>query len=200
MTGNSKFKVQNSNSTRGRHHEVNVDVTFARMRSRPCLHVACCILNCVILTACSGSTDFERMRQQQRADPYGQSAVFADGMVMQAPPEGTVPIDQRIAGSRPGDLLPRGEHQFQIFCAVCHGADGSGHSVMAANLPDSTPSLLIGHAVESSDSELLDVLSHGRNRMPAFDWAMPAVDRQSVVAFVRMLQQKGDAVPQTGTR
>lgn len=40
------------------------------------------------------------------------------------------------------------------------------------------------------DSELLDLLSHGKDRMPAFDGAMPAADRQAVVAFVRMLQQK----------
>jgi len=136
------------------------------------------------------------MRQQQRADPYGQSAVFSNAMVMRAPPEGTIPMDQEITASRSGDLLARGEHEFQIFCAVCHGADGSGNSIMAANMPDTTPSLLAGQAIERSDSELFDLLSHGRNGMPAFDWAMPTMDRQAVVAYVRMLQQKGGSAPQ----
>jgi len=176
-------------------------MSAARTHVRACLHLALCILNCVLLSACSGSMDFERMRQQQRGDPYGQSVLFSNGMVMRVPPEGTMPMDQPIAASRPVDLIARGEHQFQIFCAVCHGVDGSGNSVMTANMPGGPSlSLLIGPATEYSDSELFDLLSHGRNRMPAFDWAMPAADRQAVVAFVRMLRQKSGAVPQATAR
>jgi len=190
VTGNSKCKIQNADRT----------CVHAVPRGS-CFRFAFCILNCVILIACSGSMDFERMRQQQRGDPYGQSVVFSNGMVMRVPPEGTMPMDQPIAASRPVDLIARGEHQFQIFCAVCHGVDGSGNSVMTANMPGGPPlSLLIGPATEYSDSELFDLLSHGRNRMPAFDWAMPAADRQAVVAFVRMLRQKSGAVPQATAR
>jgi len=68
---------------------------------------------------------------------------------LRVPPEGTIPMDQPIAARRPVDVVARGEHQFQIFCAVCHGVDGSGYSVMTANMPGAPPlSLLMESATQ----------------------------------------------------
>ena len=135
--------------------------------------------------ACSRSTDFERMRQQQRGNPYDASALFSDGMVMRVPPAGTIPAPpQAMTISAEG-----ARREYQTFCATCHGADGSGQTVMAENMRDAgSPSLVSDDAVRRPDADLFDIISHGKNRMPAFDWAVPQAERSAVLAYVRTLQ------------
>lgn len=161
--------------------------------------------------------DFERMRQQQRTDPYEASAVFSDGMAMRVPPTATVPRDARdmpaavatgLEGGAPVRDIPipvtpglvvLGQHHFEIFCAVCHGADGSGGAVMAANMPGKRPpSLLTPTAAAYPAGYLYDVISRGRNRMPAYDWAVPPAERWAVIAYVRALQ-RSTASPEGGS-
>ncbi len=146
---------------------------------------ACALALCSAL-GCSPRVDFERMRQQQRADPYSASTTFSNGVTMRVPPPGTIPIDQRNASEE----VVSGQREFEVFCAVCHGRDGSGGSVMSTNIPGPRPpSLLTGDPVVRSDAELLDIISHGRNRMPAYDWALPGDGRQRVLTYMRRLQQ-----------
>jgi mono/diheme cytochrome c family protein len=91
----------------------------------------------------------------------------------------------------------QGQHQFEVFCAVCHGADGTGQSVMSANMPGTTPpSLLSGSAAERSDTELAAIIANGMNRMPGYAWALSAPERDAIVAYMRRLQQS--ARPATG--
>ena len=144
--------------------------------------------------ACSPQLDFERMRQQPRADAYSAG----DISTMRVPPSGTIPVgttDSSLASNE------HGRQQFDVFCAVCHGADGSGHSVMAANMPDmAPPPLTAPDARGRSDDELLDIVSHGKRRMPGYDWALTDVERRAVVAYVRTLQQATPAAPEAQTR
>ncbi|HTM04323.1 MAG TPA: cytochrome c [Vicinamibacterales bacterium] len=144
--------------------------------------------------ACSPQLDFERMRQQSRADAYSAG----DVPTMRVPPAGTVPI------ATTDSSLSSGEHgrlQYDVFCAVCHGPDGSGQSVMAGNMPDmAPPSLTAPDARGRSDDELLDIVSHGKRRMPGYDWALTDVERGAVVAYVRRLQQTTPAQQEAQTR
>ena len=134
-----------------------------------------------VAAACSRSVDFDRMRQQRRADPYASTPVFADRMTLRVPPTGAVPAERVTAAAD-------GRHQFEVFCAVCHGPDASGRSVMASNITvDPPPSLVTGDAVQHSDREWLEVISHGRKRMPAYDWALSADERTAVIAYIRTL-------------
>ena len=149
------------------------------------------------------------MRQQQRADPYHRSGAFSDGLAMRVPPPGTAEYSSERAGTaaiatgRQGgvalhdipvpitpELLERGQREFEIFCAACHGENGAGQAVMAANIPgNAPPSLLAPHAAQLSAGELFALISQGRNRMPAYSWALPAGDRWAVVAHMRTLQR-----------
>src|SRR5689334_14197563 len=101
--------------------------------------------------------DFERMRLQQRYDLYGQSAVFANGQSMQAPPPGTVTresvedtgvVGTGMSGGRQVETthitltptqLVLGQRKFAIYCAVCHGAGGFGGSIVAENMGTPRP-------------------------------------------------------------
>jgi len=128
-------------------------------------------------SACSQSLDFERMRQQKRTDPYASS--------MRTPPRGTVAVSDRASVVADVSVV-RGRHVYDIYCAVCHSEDASAPSVMAANMPGTPPpSLTTGEAAQRSAAEMLEVVSHGKNRMPAYDWALPAEDRWAVVAYVK---------------
>jgi mono/diheme cytochrome c family protein len=127
--------------------------------------------------ACSPSVDFERMRQQQRVDAYAVS--------MRVPPRGTVPLESRTAAD-----AAQGQHQFEVFCAVCHGSDGTGQSVMSADMPGTPPpSLLSGSAAERSDTESATIIANGIHRMPGYAWALSAPERDAIVAYMRRLQQ-----------
>ena len=153
---------------------------------RTLLRVGACAACMWALAGCSPSVDFERMRQQPRADPYAANASFADGMAMRVPPPGAVAIEPHGEA----EDAAHGQHPFEVFCAVCHGADGSGRSVMADNMPGTPPpSLLSAQAVALPDSDLFTIVTHGKNRMPPFDWALSAPGRHAIVAYVRALQQ-----------
>jgi len=156
------------------------------------LAVACAILICT--AGCSRSLDFERMRQQSRGDAFEASGRFGNGMTMRVPPAGAVPAgadDSAASAAVTPDLIARGRHHYETQCAVCHGGDGSGSAVMAANLPgEALLSLLTDQTTSRTDGELFDVVARGRNRMPAFDWSLSAGDRWAVIAYMRTLQER----------
>jgi mono/diheme cytochrome c family protein len=130
-----------------------------------------------LAAACSQSLDFERMREQKRASAYAVS--------MRTPPAGTVAVSDRKI-SLADVSVERGRHVYDIYCALCHGESTSVPSVMAANMPGTPPpSLTMGEAAQRSAAEMFEVVSHGKNRMPAYDWALTEEDRWAVVAHVK---------------
>ncbi len=144
--------------------------------------VAAIVLCAWAMSACSPRTDFERMRQQPRVDPFGGSV---DGQTMRVPPAGTVAVAQRTAENPVAD----GRRAFEIHCSVCHGADGAGATAMASNMPEKRPPPLdSSEARQRSDAEVLDIILHGRNRMPSYAWALSEAEQTAVVTYVRQLQ------------
>ena len=151
--------------------------------------------------------DFERMRRQQRAGSYSMSAAFRDSMAMRVPPRGVLSREEfalgdsvatgrhngqyvsRIALGLTSDDRRQGEHDFQVYCAVCHGTDGSGGTVVASNLRPPPPSLLADSIRRLTDGELFAIISDGKGRMPPYNWALPPAERWAVIATVRSLQR-----------
>ncbi len=156
--------------------------------------------------------DFERMRQQQRYDPYEPSAFFPNGAVMQAPPAHTVAraADSPWSGAvaslaylRGNDgaadiaapplpiddrALAVGREQFAITCAVCHGAGGYGGGVMAPNVPGRRPPSLRSPPVSTLPAgTVFKVITDGFGGMPPYGWQMPVNVRWAVVAYMRAL-------------
>ncbi len=92
-------------------------------------------------------------------------------------------------------LLARGEQQFGIYCAICHGASGDGEGV-AANFGNMRPvtNLHQPQFVDPSnplyrpDGELFEVITKGRGRMGAYGSVTPAADRWAIIAYLRALQ------------
>ena len=165
------------------------------------------------LLACNGRTersraDFERMRRQQRASPYGPSSAFANGMSMRIPPLGTLSreefaLGEAIAtGQRSGQYVTQspidltreqrhdGDVDFQVYCAVCHGQDGAGGTVVGSNLRPPPPSLLTDSARRLTDGQLFAIVTNGRGRMPPYNWALRPVERWGVISALRSLQRQ----------
>ncbi|WP_373047313.1 c-type cytochrome [Vulgatibacter sp.] len=152
--------------------------------------------------------DLNRMIEQPRYDPFERSPFFADGRTMQAPPAGTVPRERvlgppaRTLGLVDGepvetiplqltaDLLERGRKQYGVFCAPCHGADGSGETVVADNMPLVKPVSFHSPTIRAKPpGHLYRVVSEGYGMMPRYAYQLDIEERWAVVAYMQALQR-----------
>jgi quinoprotein glucose dehydrogenase len=86
-------------------------------------------------------------------------------------------ILQMVETRRPdGTPLPRGERDFLIHCAACHGVDRKGFPV--AGFPS-----LIDVDKRRTPEEVAKITRTGFGRMPAFD-KMPESQREAILAYV----------------
>lgn len=173
---------------------------------------ACTALALVtIATGCSERIgkgwDWNRMRVQQRYEPYRGSAFFANGMAMQVPPPGTISREAATDALALAPLvvtpaaLQRGAHQFHIYCAVCHGERGDGVSYVARSMDEpKPPSLVAPPGSLMPDSLIAAIISHGVGRMPPYSAELAPADREAVAAYVKKMQAAtAGAHPDSGT-
>jgi mono/diheme cytochrome c family protein len=162
---------------------------------------------------------FPDMKRQLKLRPQTANGFFASGLSSQLPQPGTIaqsgakqiggkaiyPFEDVPAntGRLPGvtnfvvlspvpvttALLQRGQRQFTIYCAPCHGQTGEGNGItkkigamaIVANLHDK-------RMVEMPDGELFHVIGNGRNNMQGYAPQIPVEDRWAVIAYLRALQ------------
>jgi mono/diheme cytochrome c family protein len=76
-----------------------------------------------------------------------------------------------------------GEDTYKSHCVVCHGADGSGKTTLGQQLKASD---LHGDDVQKlTDAQLKQVISDGKNNMPAFSGQLTASEIDALVVYVR---------------
>ena len=102
-------------------------------------------------------------------------------------------------------LLRRGQERFNIYCAPCHGRDGSGNGIV--NLRAVELSGTLGgawvQAIDLTDDErrgrshghLFNSITNGIRTMPPYGDQIPPADRWAIVAYVRALQRSANATP-----
>jgi mono/diheme cytochrome c family protein len=157
----------------------------------------------LLLTACG--TD---LKVQLRYDPLEASSQFADGRSARPLPAGAVPQATRLPSdpfntgkTASGDLvdelpvprtmetLERGQQRFEIYCAPCHGLDGSGKgSVTAFGFSPPPPSFHTEDVYKQPLGFYYDVITNGRGRMFSYAYRLEPADRWAVVAYIRALQ------------
>ncbi len=192
---------------------------MARGRSFSSGFLATWLLLCaaLLLAGCSkgygNGWDWERMRKQKRADPFGATPVFPDGKVLQTPPAGTVPTDAIIGNTALTEgmnegvvvravpvrvdsaLLADGAERFGIFCTPCHGDRGVGGGTVGVNLAPYAPPALVSPMVAGTPvGALYRVVTQGGARMPAFAAQLDVRQRWAVVAYLESLQAPPPAV------
>jgi len=155
--------------------------------------------------------------QQPRERAYRPSDFFETGLVMQAPPAGTVPRERRtmntaltsgIAGytgqwgqngerivryaSRipvpvTPELMALGRKRYDITCATCHGPLGDGDSIVATQMSLRPPPSLHKYA-DRAPGYIFEVATHGFGMMASYAAELTVEERWAVVAYIRALQ------------
>lgn len=176
---------------------------------RPVAGVLCAL---ALLSACRAEgdgvrVDLERMIDQPKYLPYGESTVFADGRAMQPPPAGTLPYDAEVpapamsTGREEGavvegiplrvtlGMLEAGRERFEVYCAACHGVGGDGESPVAAKMElRPPPSFHTPEMRARPAGHFFRVASEGYGLMPAYAADLTPAERWAVVAYIRALQ------------
>ena len=154
------------------------------------------------------SITLERMIDQRREKPYGESSYFRDGRAMRRPPEDGVPVTRRetepgaAVGTAQGAYLTRppipvtrsmltmGRLRFETYCAACHGIAGDGESIVAENMTVRPPPSLIDARVQGfPDGRLYQVIVLGYGLMRPYTEDLTTVEeRWATVEYLRALQ------------
>lgn len=125
------------------------------------------------------------LEERPRTPPEGTVAVDA-GIPLMATPDAydtlTNPVEADDAS------LARGQELYDIFCAVCHGPEGSGGGNIEGPFPAGLIRQLTAEpARELSDGYLFGMMDAGRGLMPNYR-RIPETDRWHIVNYVRELQ------------
>ena len=81
-----------------------------------------------------------------------------------------------------------GETVFKQKCTACHAADGSGNNFMGKKL--NIPDLRSVEAQKLSDAELTEIITKGKNKMPAYEKTLKAEEIKGLVAYIRSIAKK----------
>lgn len=92
-------------------------------------------------------------------------------------------------------LLRRGQERYDIYCAPCHGATGTGNGVMTrfgmvgvASITDDLHRLML-------DGEYFNVITNGKGRMMPYAPQVKVADRWAIVAYIRALMRSRSGTP-----
>lgn len=186
----------------------------------------------IIVTAWNSKKDQPRihfiqdMDNQEKFKTQKVAGFFRDRMSMRPPVPGTVArgdlepdshyyrgvIGTAWAESFPlqrvpvdADLLARGQERFNIYCAACHGRDGSGNGMinnraLSLDGADSTTWVQSSNMHDKEIRErpvghLYNTITNGIRTMPSYGDKLSVDDRWAVVAYVRALQRTQRAAP-----
>src|SRR6516162_6600887 len=80
------------------------------------------------------------------------------------------------------------ETLFKSKCAPCHGPDGKAQTPMGKTLK--IRDLGSSEVQSQSDAQLTEIVTKGKNKMPAFDGKLSKEQITGLVAYVRELSKK----------
>lgn len=157
--------------------------------------------------------DFQEKFGAQEANPF-----FEDNAAMRKPPSGTVAREQlrqdselyngRLSNGEYVEQVPitvnrsvleRGQEQYNVYCAPCHGKTGDGNGVIMRGDYGYTPatSYHVDRLRQVTDGYMYDVIKNGVRNMPAYAHQVSVRDRWAIVAYIRALQRSQNAEPET---
>lgn len=92
------------------------------------------------------------------------------------------------------ELLQLGEHRFNVFCAVCHGGEGTGQSVVADVMSIRKPASLHEPRIRAfPPGRIFAVITQGYGLMPSYALQLDTRARWAVVAHVQSLQRRRES-------
>ena len=88
----------------------------------------------------------------------------------------------------PSRAQSAGETLFKTKCAACHGPDGKGEVPMGKKL--GARNLSSPEVQGQSDAQLVDVMTKGKNKMPAYAGKLTPEQMADLAAYIRELGKK----------
>jgi mono/diheme cytochrome c family protein len=85
-------------------------------------------------------------------------------------------------------FLQRGKTRFEVYCAPCHDAAGTGQGIVVQRGMFPPPSLNDDRVLAMPIGQLYDAIASGVRNMPSYSAQIPVRDRWAVAAYVRTLQ------------
>ncbi|MGI8496971.1 MAG: c-type cytochrome [Gemmatimonadaceae bacterium] len=192
------------------------------MRPDPLRRIGVAILVAILVSGCEWFSDFKEQPKIKPWQPkkfvHGDTLGLPDTFAMRGNTPYSVPTTgMAVAGYQvsyqalPGTIdsmsaipnpravsersLDNGRKYYQINCAVCHGASGSGAGA-AVKYGVPAPNLLTPITVARTDGYIFGMIRNGRGLMPTYD-RIEESDRWDVVNYLRALQGKLAARPDT---
>ena len=77
---------------------------------------------------------------------------------------------------------------YKAKCAVCHGAEGKGDSAVGKKL--GARDLGSPEVQKQSDEDLIEAVTKGKNKMPAYGKTLKEDEIKGMVAYIRELAKK----------
>lgn len=98
------------------------------------------------------------------------------------------------------EFIRRGQNRFNIFCAACHGRDGSGNGMVNIRATERGPwapasNLHDAQVRERPVGHLFNTITNGLRNMPPYGDQLSETDRWAVAAYIRALQRAERATP-----
>ena len=128
--------------------------------------------------------------------PVAKSAPPAPQVIAAAPKDHGAPAKHGAAAMKVDPVIQRGQAIYQQYCSTCHGAQGKGDGISAANLPIKPQNLTEGLILNPlPDSFLHKLISKGGQEvglsplMPGFTPYISDGQIDEVIAYVRTLAQ-----------
>ena len=81
-----------------------------------------------------------------------------------------------------------GAGDFKAKCAMCHGADGSGSTATGKALK--VRDLSSPEVQSQTDAQISDIVSNGKDKMPAYKSKLTDDQIKGLVAYIRTLAKK----------
>jgi cytochrome c6 len=81
-----------------------------------------------------------------------------------------------------------GAGDFKAKCAACHGADGTGSTATGKALK--VRDLASPDVQSQSDAQLTEIVTNGKNKMPAYKGKLTDDQIKGLVAYIRELAKK----------
>jgi cytochrome c6 len=85
-------------------------------------------------------------------------------------------------------LAQDGAATFKGKCAMCHGPDGAGKTAMGQKL--NIRDLHSAEVQKQGDAELAQVITKGKNKMPAYEGKLTKEQIDQLVGYIRELGKK----------
>lgn len=96
-------------------------------------------------------------------------------------------------------FIERGQQRFNIYCAPCHGQDGSGHGMVNIRAMEMGGAWVEAKDLTDADrrsrpvGKIFETITSGLRTMPRYGDQIPEMDRWAIVAYVRALQKSAAA-------